>query len=129
VDENTQPDDTIGVFQSGAIGYFCDRRVINLDGKVNRAALDALKGEMLAEYLREEGIDVVVDNRKVLDLFFTGTHKGNRTPDPLVTLGLDKMMEGSQNEMRGWAAYRVNGFAATSGSGEPQIFDESVDDR
>ena len=35
VDDYTSPDDTIGVFQSGAIGYFSHRRVVNLDGKVN----------------------------------------------------------------------------------------------
>jgi hypothetical protein len=129
VDENTSPDDTIGVFQSGAIGYFSDRRVINLDGKVNRDALVALKDEKLAEYLREEGIDVVVDNRKVLDLFFTGSHRTTGLPDPLVAMGLDKVMEGTRDEMRGWAAYRVNGFAGSYGTGESNTPPESVDGR
>ncbi|UCH83142.1 MAG: glycosyltransferase family 39 protein [Candidatus Latescibacterota bacterium] len=123
VRDNTSPDDTIGVFQSGAIGYLSERRVINLDGKVNRDALDALKDDSLAEYLREEGIDVVVDNRKVLDLFFIGTHKRERLPDPLVAMGLDKIMEGSSKEMRGWAAYRVNGFAHSIGADDSNTID------
>ncbi len=119
VEENTSPDDTVGVFQSGAIGYFSNRRVINLDGKVNREALDALKSEGLGEYLRKEGIDVVMDNQKVLDLFFSGSPQKQRPPDPLVSLGLDKIMDGAlHDDMRGWAAYRVNGFAGSYGTGK-----------
>jgi 4-amino-4-deoxy-L-arabinose transferase-like glycosyltransferase len=119
VEENTSPDDTIGVFQSGAIGYFSNRRVINLDGKVNRSALDALRDEKLAEYLRKEGIDVVIDNQKVLDLFFAGSRENKHPPDPLVSMGLDKIMDGAVNgDMRGWAAYRVNGFAESYGTGK-----------
>ncbi|MEJ2721354.1 MAG: glycosyltransferase family 39 protein [bacterium] len=118
VEKYTSPDDTIGVFQSGAIGYFSHRRVINLDGKVNRDALDALKDERLAEYLRGEGVDVVIDNRKVLDLFFAGSHENQRPPDLLVSVGLDKIADpGLDGDMRGWAAYRVDGIAGSHGTG------------
>jgi len=117
VNENTFPDDTIGVFQSGAIGYFSNRRVINLDGKVNRDALAALKGGRLSDYLRQEGIDVVVDNRNVLELFLTGRFERARSGDPLVLLGLQPMMQVEGKKVPGWAAYRVNGFASSHQTG------------
>jgi 4-amino-4-deoxy-L-arabinose transferase-like glycosyltransferase len=119
VDNNTSPDDTIGVFQSGAIGYFSSRRVVNLDGKVNREALTALKGGRLSDYLRHEGIDVVVDNRTVLELFLTGGVQRKKTADPLVLLGLHPIMEPGAKRVSGWAAYRVNGFASSRETGTP----------
>lgn len=69
VKENTASDETIGVFQCGTIGYLSDRRIVNLDGKVNRGAFEALKGCRLESYLRDEGVDVVIDHASVLDLF------------------------------------------------------------
>ncbi|NIM20767.1 MAG: DUF2723 domain-containing protein [Candidatus Latescibacteria bacterium] len=68
VDINTYDSEKIGVFQCGAIGYLSHREVINLDGKVNRDALEALKKGCLGEYVQEEGIDVVIDNASVIDL-------------------------------------------------------------
>jgi hypothetical protein len=115
VEDNTSPDDTIGVFQSGAIGYLSDRRVINLDGKVNNKALDALKKNDLGSYLRTEGVDIIVDNKKVLELFLTDDFGKKRAPDPLVVLGLDPIMDGRAEGVPDWAAYRVNGFAKSHG--------------
>lgn len=66
---HTETDDTVGVFQCGTIGYLSDRKVINLDGKVNHEALCALKGGCLAEYIEQEGIDVIVDHENVIDIF------------------------------------------------------------
>jgi hypothetical protein len=114
VDENTSADETIGVFQSGAIGYFSNRRVVNLDGKVNGEALDAWRGGRLAEYLRREGIDVVVDNKNVLELFLTGRRDRSPSGDPLALLGLNPIEEGPGGQVPGWVAYRVNGFASSS---------------
>jgi hypothetical protein len=37
--ENTEPDATIGVWNAGYVGYFSDRRVVNLDGLINGATL------------------------------------------------------------------------------------------
>jgi hypothetical protein len=76
VEEHTRKDEEIGVFQCGTIGYLCDRRIVNLDGKVNRDALRALKSGKLTDYLREEGIDLVVDHSKVIELFL-GFSPGN----------------------------------------------------
>ncbi len=115
VDENTSPDDTIGVFQSGAIGYLANRRVINLDGKVNNEALEALKNNALGDYLRSEGVDIIMDNKNVLELFLTGDFGNNQLRDPLVALGLDPIEVGRIDGAPEWAAYRVNGFASFNG--------------
>ena len=68
--ENTLEDETIGVFQCGTIGYFSNRTIINLDGKVNRSALYALKDGSITEYIKQEGIDVILDHSKILKIFF-----------------------------------------------------------
>ena len=69
VDEHISEDETVGIFQCGTIGYLSDRRVINLDGKVNREALDALREGRIDRYISTEGIDVVIDHAKILELF------------------------------------------------------------
>jgi hypothetical protein len=114
VEANSAPDDTIGVFQSGAVGYFSNRRVINLDGKVNRDALDAIRSGNLGDYLRKSGIDIVIDDRRVLELFLTGRCGDGRSGDSLTLLGLIPMMDHEAGQgVPGWAAYRVNGFASS----------------
>jgi hypothetical protein len=50
-----------GAFQSGTIGYFARHPVINLDGVVNRDAARALRVAKMADYIREEGIEAVID--------------------------------------------------------------------
>jgi hypothetical protein len=66
---HTDSSDTIGVFQSGAIGYLSGRRVINLDGKVNSEAFHALREGRLESYVESAGIDLVMDSQNVIDLF------------------------------------------------------------
>ncbi|MFH1755866.1 MAG: hypothetical protein ABIA59_09205 [Candidatus Latescibacterota bacterium] len=66
---HTAKDEKIGIFQCGTVGYLSDRNIINLDGKVNRQAFRALKSGCLEDYIREEGIDVVVDHAGVIDIF------------------------------------------------------------
>lgn len=66
---HTEKGDTVGIFQCGTVGYLSDRKVINLDGKVNREALCALKNGCLEDYIQQEGIDVVIDNANVIDIF------------------------------------------------------------
>jgi hypothetical protein len=70
VQKNTAEDEVIGVFQGGAIGYFSGRRVINLDGKVNHEAGAALRDGRLEEYVERCGVDLIMDDHKVLELFF-----------------------------------------------------------
>ena len=55
------PSCVLGAGQSGTLGYFRDR-VVNLDGKVNRSALDAIVTDRLADYVaHESNVDVFVD--------------------------------------------------------------------
>ncbi len=46
--------------QSGISGYFFNN-VINLDGKVNYSALEAIKSNKLFNYIKEEKIDVLME--------------------------------------------------------------------
>ena len=57
---NVAPRCVVGARQSGTLGYFRDR-VVNLDGKVDAAALRAREAGRLRAYVDEAGIDVVVD--------------------------------------------------------------------
>lgn len=63
----------VGVFQSGVIGYF-NTNVINLDGKVNQAALDAAEVGQLGAYLDEQGIDVLIDWPKYIQRALTAEY-------------------------------------------------------
>jgi hypothetical protein len=54
------PGRRIGAFQSGVIGYF-NPDVVNLDGKINGAALRATAAGRLAAYVDGAGIDVLID--------------------------------------------------------------------
>jgi hypothetical protein len=103
--------------------------VVNLDGKVNREALAALKGGRLGDYLRREGIDVVVDNRTVLELFLTGCVQKKKSVDPLVLLGLHPIMAPGTKKVPGWAAYRVNGFASSHETGIPGDGPRALNDK
>jgi hypothetical protein len=104
VNANTREGEKIGVFQCGTIGYLSDRQIINLDGKVNHAALDAVKKGYLERYLREEGIDVVVDHSRILEIFLGKFREGARDSCTDVVCG-------SLSDPSGWVAYRPAGDA------------------
>jgi hypothetical protein len=57
---HVRPQCTMGGFESGTLGYFRDR-VINLDGKVDAAALAARVAGRTPSFVRAHGIDVMVD--------------------------------------------------------------------
>ena len=99
VDANTGTDDKIGVFQCGAIAYFSDRQVINLDGKVNREAFEALKNRTLVAYMQHEGIDVVLDHTEILKIFLGLTP---RQMEQCCT----EIKDGSMTRLPNWAALR-----------------------
>ncbi len=61
LDESLPPGSPGGAFQSGTIGYFARHPVINLDGVVNRGAARALREKRMAGYIREEGIEAIID--------------------------------------------------------------------
>ena len=61
LDEVLPPGSHGGAFQSGTIGYFARHPVINLDGVVNRDAALALREQRMSDYIREEGIEALID--------------------------------------------------------------------
>lgn len=100
---HTDSSDTIGVFQSGAIGYLSGRRVINLDGKVNGEAFAALRAGRLSTYVRTAGIDVVMDNARVLDLFL-----GPWSDAEKKRMERERVFAGGEYGVPGWVGYRIS---------------------
>jgi hypothetical protein len=100
---HTDASETIGAFQSGAIGYLSGRRVINLDGKVNRDALAALRAGHMADYVVSAGIDLVMDSSNVLNLFLGpwSDADGRR-------LEAERVFTGGEYGVPGWIGYRVS---------------------
>ena len=109
VDANTAEGEKIGVFQCGTIGYFCHREIINLDGKVNREALDAIRNGRLESYLQKEGIDVVLDHSRILEIFLGKFREKAKSSCTDVVCG-------SASDPSGWVAYRPSG-QCTGGKG------------
>lgn len=60
---HTPPDVRVAAFQSGIIGYFSERTVINLDGVVNSEALPYYLDQNIARYLRLSDVKYLVDWR------------------------------------------------------------------
>lgn len=118
IDVNTEKEDRLGVFQCGTIGYLCDRLVINLDGKVNREAFFALEAGNLTEYLKDEGIDVVIDHFKIMEIFLgitPGTMEASCT----------RVALGSMYPRCGWYSFR-RALQRTEGlAGEISVPDSS----
>jgi hypothetical protein len=110
IDANTYEDETIGVFQGGAIGYLSSRKVINLDGKVNREALAALRDKSIVSYLEATGVDVVLDNSNVLSLFLGA----KENPARFAKAGYERIMHGARDGVPGWSAYRINGHVIST---------------
>lgn len=78
VNMHTEEDDIIGVFQSGTVGYFADRRFVGLDGVVNKDALEAMRDRRMGRYLHRTGVDYVMDWWEVLDaLLFSRSDPGD----------------------------------------------------
>jgi hypothetical protein len=67
----------VGAFQSGVTGYY-NENVVNLDGKVNVAALRAMRERRVEQYLDEAGIDFVVDWRGVIEGLLPGALASGR---------------------------------------------------
>ena len=64
------PGTRVGAFQSGAFGYFLSENLVfNLDGKVNRDALNALLKKRMFEYLKSQDIEYLISWDFNLDYF------------------------------------------------------------
>jgi hypothetical protein len=100
IHENTDTQDRIGVFNSGAIGYFAHRQVVNLDGKVNPLALDALEHGRLRDYLAAADIDYVIDHNWILNRFLDPPH----AQEPVCFI---PVADARGLGVKGWRAYRV----------------------
>jgi hypothetical protein len=59
--ENTAPQDRIGAFNAGMLAYYSGRTVINLDGVVNGAALEAIRERRILSYIQDQEIDYLFD--------------------------------------------------------------------
>ncbi len=114
VEQNTDEGETIGVFQGGAIGYFSNRRVINLDGKVNGDALVALRSGELCDYIVEAGIDVVLDHTNVLNLFL-----GEQGEARLAGASATPCFNGRSVGAIGWTGFRVDKSIVGVGASHP----------
>lgn len=114
VSTHTDPSETIGVFQGGAVGYLSKRRVVNLDGKVNREAYAALRAGRLRDYVRDARIDLVLDSERVINLFL-----GPMSNEEREQIDHDKVFDGARLGVHGWIGYRltpVRAFTAGSAS-------------
>ena len=60
VAENVDDEEWVGAVQTGTLGFFHDRTV-NLDGKVNPAALEAREQDKIPEYVVRSDIAYVAD--------------------------------------------------------------------
>jgi hypothetical protein len=60
VAERLPPNESVGAFQSGVVGYF-NRNVVNLDGKINQDALAALRQGTLADFIDAQNIRYLAD--------------------------------------------------------------------
>ncbi len=60
IERNVPPDAWVGAIQTGTIGFFHDR-AINLDGKVNPAAHEAVRADRIPEYVVASPIQYLAD--------------------------------------------------------------------
>lgn len=122
---HTDSDETIGVFQSGAIGYLSGRHVVNLDGKVNGEAFDALREGRLDSYVASAGIDLLMDSADVIDLFLGPWSDADRK-----RLDSERVFSGGEYGAPGWIGYRlspagVSNNASGPPSGAPRLSPDS----
>ncbi|MBR61982.1 MAG: hypothetical protein CL904_04905 [Dehalococcoidia bacterium] len=61
INENLPQDAIVGSYLAGTVGYFSERKLVDLDGKVNRNAAEALIEANIGNYIRENGINFVSD--------------------------------------------------------------------
>lgn len=79
VHEHFPPPHIVGAFQSGVIGYF-NPNVVNLDGKLNQAALEARRQGRLAAHVDSSRIGVLVDWPGHLTAFFPRSYREQWAP-------------------------------------------------
>ncbi|MDH3214522.1 MAG: glycosyltransferase family 39 protein [Myxococcales bacterium] len=86
IDAHTEPDARVGSFNAGILGYFSNRRVVNLDGVVNEAAYRAKVEQRLPAYVRAMRLDYVADLLGALRPIRCGEH-GDRPCETVAVVG------------------------------------------
>ncbi len=103
VNEEFSKGTVIGCNQTGAIGYFAkDKKIINLDGVVNKEAYDAIKEKRLIEYIRSKRIEYFVD-WKINYEFVLRNSEGYKEGD----LEMVKVVDGVKSWDYDWVVYKV----------------------
>jgi hypothetical protein len=70
ITENLPADAIVGSFNSGRLGYFLPRMVVNLDGVVNNEEVAAFRTHTFDGYLAERGVAYVYDLPNYVHSFF-----------------------------------------------------------
>jgi len=71
INENTPGDAVIGFYQGGYFGYFIDRPIRDLGGKATGKAWDAWLARKEWDYIRERGVDYILDEDFYMDFVFS----------------------------------------------------------
>ncbi len=66
---HTEKDAIVGGFNCGIVSYYSDRRVVNLDGVMNDAAIWAIRSRSLEHYIDSQGIEYLADIDTEIDRF------------------------------------------------------------
>ena len=61
LDRVLEPGELVGCFNGGLVTWYRPDRVVNLDGRVNRSAFEALKQGQLSRYMDQQGLRYVLD--------------------------------------------------------------------
>lgn len=104
--ENTDPArHTIGIFQAEIVPYYISNNFINLDGKCNVNAMNAMENMRMWNYILDEGIDYIIDRHDVLE-----THLFRRSDNmaPASMILLEQIKANNQ----AWDIYKVNNSIA-----------------
>lgn len=59
--EHSAPEVSVASMNSGIMGYYSGRTVVNLDGVVNPSAFNAIRNRSLMQYMRHEGVKYLID--------------------------------------------------------------------
>jgi hypothetical protein len=69
---HTEPDALVGGFNSGIVSYYSGRRVVNLDGVMNDAAIPPIETHTLSQYIDDRGIEYLTDVESEVTRFMDG---------------------------------------------------------
>jgi hypothetical protein len=78
IESHTEQDAIVGGFNCGIVSYYSGRRVVNLDGVMNDAAIWAIRSRTLGDYIDSQGIEYLADIETEIDRFmdeFSGDSK------------------------------------------------------